>query len=161
MTSQPFPAPPSPASRRRARRATASIAAALALAACSTPFSGERVFTPSGDYGFPPTPADYTEPGDCQGGSRLAADEVNDPEYPRAAFRRGQQGWVVLRLDVDAEGVTRNVEVLESQPRTGPFDRAARRTVRDWRFQPPGEPGLTRCVVVLDYRLGAGRIGLP
>lgn len=138
---------------------SACALAVLAAVACSTPFSGEPVFKPKSDYGFPPTPAAYTEAGDCQGGSRLAALELAEPEYPRAAFRRGQQGWVALRLDVDPEGRTRNVKVIDSQP-DGPFDGAARRTVRSWRFQPPGEPGLSRCVVVLDYRLGKGRIGL-
>lgn len=118
-----------------------------------------KVFVPKSDYGFPPTPANYTEPGDCQGGSRLAARELAEPEYPRAAFRRGQQGWVVLRLDVAPDGRTRNVEVADAQP-DGPFNAAARRTVRSWTFEPPGEPGLSRCVVVLDYRLGKGRIGL-
>ena len=73
--------------------------------------------------GFPPDPSAYSEPGDCQGGSRLAAVKVEDPEYPSAAFRRGQQGWVALRLDVDEKGRTRNVQVLESQP-IGPFDGA-------------------------------------
>jgi TonB family protein len=133
--------------------------AALLLAACASPFGGDKPFTPRSDYGLPPEPAAYSQPGDCQGGSRLAAVDVKDPEYPARAFRRGQQGWVALRLDVDPEGRTRRVEVIDSQP-IGPFDAAARETVRSWLFEPPGEPGLTRCVVVLDYRLGVGRIGL-
>ncbi len=134
--------------------------AVVSLAACSVPIvGGDKPFVPRSDYGFPPTPTAYSAPGDCQGGSRLAARDVAEPEYPRAAFRRGQQGWVALRLDVDPEGRTRNVRVVDSQPE-GPFDGAARKTVRSWRFEPPGEPGLSRCVVVLDYRLGVGRIGL-
>lgn len=140
-------------------RLTVAVLALAALAAC-VPGRHGAVFHPRSDYGIPPTPADYTEPGDCQGGSRLAAQEVDEPDYPAAAFRRGQQGWVVVRLDVDAEGRTRNVRVVDSQP-DGPFDGAARAAVRGWRFEPPGEPGLTRCIVVLDYRLGVGRIGLP
>jgi TonB family protein len=138
------------------------LAAPLAVLAtgCGVPFvGGPDVFTPRSDYGFPPTPSDYTEPGDCQGGSRLAARDLAEPEYPGGAFRRGQQGWVVVRLDVDPEGRTRNVRVVAAQPE-GPFNGAARATVRSWRFEPPGEPGLERCVVVLDYRLGVGRIGL-
>lgn len=142
------------------RRLAVLCALALSLAGCGVPFvSGGDVFYPKSDYGFPPTPTDYTQPGDCQGGSRLAADDIADPKYPARAFRHGQQGWVVLRIDVAPDGRTRNVKVVDSQPK-GPFDAAARRTVRSWRFQPPGEPGLTRCVVVLDYRLGVGRIGL-
>lgn len=139
-------------------RAFTLLLAVAALAACAlTPRSD--IFTPKSDYGIPPVPAAYAKPGDCQGGSRLAAKKVEDPEYPRLAYRRGQQGWVVVRLDVDAAGRPRNVKVIDALPQ-GVFDRAARATVRDWRFQPPGEAGLERCVVVLDYRLGVGRIGL-
>lgn len=144
----------------RLARAAALVLIGL-LAACSAlPGGGGRgVFVPQSDYGLPPQPSRYTEPGDCSGGSRLAALEVNDPEYPSRAFSRGQQGWVVVRLDVDAEGRTRNVRVIDAEP-DGVFERAARATVRGWTFEPPGEPGLSRCVVVLDYRLGQGRIGL-
>jgi TonB family protein len=137
------------------RRGLAAAAAAAALAACA---GGDKPFVPSGDYPLPPNPRDYVEPGDCRGGSRLAGLDLAEPEYPRRAFRRGQQGWVALRLDVTPAGVTENVEVVASEP-GGAFDRAARRTVRSWTFEPPGEPGVTRCVVVLDYRLGEGRIG--
>ena len=127
----------------------------LVLSACA---SGQSVFVPKSDWGIPPTPRDYTEPGDCKGGSRLAAREVDDPVYPPRAFKRGQQGWVALRLDVAPDGRTRNVKVVDALP-SGPFNRNARRTVQNWTFQPPGEPGLTKCVVILDYRLGVGRIG--
>ncbi len=131
----------------------------LALSACGVPFTRPDVFVPRSDYGFPPEPGSYSGPGDCQGGSRLAARDLAEPEYPAGAFRRGQQGWVVVRLDVEPDGRTRNVSVIDAQPE-GPFDGAARATVRSWLFEPPGEPGLERCVVVLDYRLGVGRIGL-
>jgi TonB family protein len=135
------------------------VLSTMLFAAACVPFGGPDVFVPKSDYGFPPTPSAYSEPGDCQGGSRLAARDLEEPEYPPSAWKHGQQGWVVLQLDVDPEGRTRRVRVIDSQPK-GPFDRAARATVRSWRFEPPGEPGLERCVVVLDYRLGVGRIGL-
>ncbi len=146
---------------------TALVACGLALSACAVPGTSpsasapsvKRPFVPKSDYGFPPTPSKYAQVGDCQGGSRLAGINVEDPPYPARAFRRGQQGWVALRLDVDASGRTRNVTVIDSLPR-GPFDGAARKAVRAWRFEPPGGEGLTRCVVVLDYRLGVARIGL-
>lgn len=139
------------------RRFALVFAAVFLLAACLS--GGDDVFVPQSDYGLPPVPSAYAEPGDCQGGSRLEAVRVEEPEYPGRAFARGLQGWVVLRLDVDPEGRPRRVRVLEAQP-GGVFERAARRTVRNWRFAPPGEPGLERCVVVLDFRLGQGRIGL-
>lgn len=133
---------------------------ALLLTACAADVGrlGADVFVPRSDYGLAPRTDAYSQPGDCAGGSRLAALEVNPPEYPDRAFKAGQQGWVVVRLDVTAAGLTDNVEVVDAQP-SGPFDRVSVRTVRDWRFQPPGGQGLTRCVVVLDYRLGVGRIG--
>ena len=137
-----------------------AVLALSALGAACVPFHRDDVFYPKSDYGIPPETTAYSEPGDCQGGSRLAAVDLAEPEYPRGAFRKGQQGWVVVRLDVDVDGKTRNVKVIDAQPR-GPFDGAARRTVRSWRFEPPGEPGLERCVVILDFRLGTGRIGLP
>ncbi len=134
-------------------------AAALAFAAAGCAGGGRDVFVPQSDYGIPPESNEYSEPGDCEGGSRLAAVSLDEPEYPRRAFRNGVQGWVVVRLDVGADGRTSNVEIVESQP-TNAFNREARRTVRNWVFEPPGEPGLERCVVVLDFRLGQARIGL-
>jgi TonB family protein len=134
------------------------LAGAL-LAAC-VPFGHSRVFIPKSDYGIPPNPKAYSKTGDCQGGSKLAAAHLEQPEYPAAAWRRGQQGWVVVRLDVDPRGRTHNVHVADSQP-VGPFDLAAVGTVLSWKFMPPGGKGLKRCIVVLDYRLGVGRIGLP
>lgn len=141
--------------------ALACLCLAALAAGCSVPnpLRGPDIFVPKSDYGIPPTPKSYTEPGDCQGGSKLAALKVKDPEYPAAAFKRGQQGWVVVRLNVKPDGRTAKVKVIDALPK-GPFDRAAAATVRRWRFQPPGEPGLQRCVVVLDYRLGHARIGL-
>lgn len=135
------------------------LAAAALFAATGCAGGGQDVFVPRSDYGIPPQSNAYSEPGDCEGGSRLAAVSLDEPEYPRRAFRNGVQGWVVVRLDIDAEGATRNVEIVDAQP-TNAFNRAARRTVRGWVFEPPGEPGLERCVVVLDFRLGHARIGL-
>lgn len=127
----------------------------LALSACG----GGRVFVPRSDYGLAPEPRAYTEPGDCRGGSRLRAIALEPPEYSRRAFRSGQQGWVVVRVDISPQGRTRNVRVLDAQP-SGPFEGSARKAARGWRFEPPGGEGLSRCVVVLDFRFGVGRVGL-
>lgn len=131
------------------------------LAACAPGegrIGGGKVFVPRMDFGIAPEPLDYAAPGDCQGGSQLAAVDVSEPEYPRRAFNNGQQGWVVVRLDVDEDGRARKVKVLDAEP-TNAFNRNARKTVRTWRFAPPAEP-LEGCVVVLDYRFGVARIGL-
>jgi TonB family protein len=139
-------------------RACSALIAGAMLAAC-IPFHHGRVFVPRSDYPIAPNAKSYTKPGDCQGGSKLAAEHLEQPKYPAAAWRRGQQGWVVVRLDVDAKGKTHNVHIADAQP-AGPFDLTAVGTVLSWQFQPPGGKGLKRCIVVLDYRLGVGHIGL-
>lgn len=136
-------------------RALACLAV-LCLAACVGPNS---VFVPRSDFGVAPDAQSYTEPGDCRGGARLRAVELKPPQYGRRNFRLGQQGWVVARLDVRPDGRTRRVEIVDAQP-WGPFNAQARRAIKAWRFAPPGEAGLSRCVVVLDFRFGVARIGL-
>lgn len=138
----------------RQRAACAILMASLA--ACST--GSAKVFVPRSDYGLAPDARAYAEPGDCRGGAQLAAVDIPEPDYPRRAFRQGQQGWVVLRLDIDAEGRAHNVRVVDAQP-AGPFEGRARQNVREWRFEPPGSGPLTNCIVVLDYRLGRASIG--
>jgi TonB family protein len=51
----------------------------------------------------------------------------NDPKAP--------QGYVVVQFDVDAQGQTRNVEVVKSEP-PGFKDDAVARAVRRWRYRP-------------------------
>lgn len=36
--------------------------------------------------------------------------------YPRRALYAGQEGWVLFKVDIDAEGKTTNLEVLDSSP---------------------------------------------
>ncbi len=139
----------------RGVRTAMMLLAGVALGGCL----GGDVFVPRSDFGLAPEPQSYTEPGDCQGGSRLRAVELAPPDYSRRAFRTGSQGWVVVRLDVNTDGETDHVRVVDAQPR-GVFEGSALKAARSWRFEPPGEPGLTRCIVVLDFRFGVGRIGL-
>lgn len=137
------------------------ICVCLVLVACESGvgrIGGGKVFVPRVDFGIAPDVKSYTQPGACQGGAQLAAVDVSPPEYPRRAFNNGQQGWVVVRLDVDAEGRTRNVTVLDAEP-LSVFNAVSKRTVKSWVFAPPQQP-LTGCVVVLDYRFGVARIGL-
>ena len=57
------------------------------------------------------------------------------PEYPRMARRLGEEGTVLLRVFVSAQGAPETIELHRSSgsPR---LDRAARETVRSWRFVP-------------------------
>jgi TonB family protein len=57
------------------------------------------------------------------------------PEYPREAWRRGQEGWVDIELTVNPGGRVTDAKVVASQPR-GLFERAALRAVRQWEFEP-------------------------
>lgn len=71
-----------------------------------------------------------------------AAQPVNpvQPDYPAAALRAGEEGRVLLRVDVGADGKPTDVQIAE---RSGSrdLDRAAQRAVRDWTFQPAMRDG--------------------
>jgi len=57
------------------------------------------------------------------------------PVYPEIARRRGQQGRVVLHVNVSAEGMPVTVTVAESSGYTS-LDAAALAAVQQWRFVP-------------------------
>lgn len=67
-------------------------------------------------------------------GARVAA-ENRPPEYPFAARRRGLEGRVLLRVEVDRAGAVERVTVTGSSGH-GLLDEAARRAVGEWRFLP-------------------------
>jgi len=62
------------------------------------------------------------------------------PDYPREARRRGEQGDVVLELEVAADGTVSKVRVVQS-PGFPLLDEAAVRAVRDARFVPASAGG--------------------
>ncbi|MCP9760931.1 energy transducer TonB [Aquitalea sp. S1-19] len=57
------------------------------------------------------------------------------PSYPERSRERGEEGRVVLRVEVGADGRVRDIAILQSSgfPR---LDRAARDAVERWRFTP-------------------------
>lgn len=64
------------------------------------------------------------------------------PEYPMSALGNQIEGYVLLRFTVTETGSVADPEVLRSDP-PGVFDRAARRSVLRWKYQPQlagGEP---------------------
>jgi protein TonB len=64
------------------------------------------------------------------------------PSYPIAAIRAGQQGTVVLRVQVDADGRPAGV-AIERSSGSRVLDNAARQQVlRHWRFVPAKVDGL-------------------
>ena len=77
------------------------------------------------------------------------------PDYPREAFRAGEQGRVLLSVQVGADGVPTDVQVAESS-RSRDLDRAAVEAVRKWRFEPAldnGQAVASTVQVPIDFTL--------
>lgn len=71
--------------------------------------------------------------------------------YPREARRRGIEGYVVLRLRVDARGRVEDAVVVEAEP-DNVFDRSAKRAVLAYRFD-PARSGGSAVASTLEQRL--------
>lgn len=81
--------------------------------------------------------------------------ESYQPEYPAAAARRRQEGWVDVRFTVDVDGSVRDVEAIDSAG-GNVFNRPAIAAVSRWRFQPAldnGVPVKTVLVQRINFRL--------
>ena len=79
------------------------------------------------------------------------------PTYPPEAFRAGEEGTVLVRVDVDASGNPTNVDVAR---RSGSreLDRAALDAVRKWRFDPAikdGKPVAASAEVPVEFKLAS------
>lgn len=75
------------------------------------------------------------------------------PAYPASAMRRGETGTVLLRVDVDTDGVPRKVSI-EHRSGSRALDRAAVDAVRRWRFHPAqrdGQPVPASLMVPIDF----------
>lgn len=152
-TSKPTPAKPhvpTPTPATPAIEATASTSTPTATAPAATtiaaPSSGpsSALGTASGQNG--------------QGGvldavskARFDADYLHNPAppYPPQARRMSEEGKVILRVEVSAEGRAANVEIKTSSG-SARLDESALRTVRSWRFIPAkrGETAVDSWVLV-------------
>jgi len=110
---------------------------AIMLSGCAT----KDVFKPKSAYPPDPWVKGYSNPDDCLGGEKLAARNFELPKYPRRSFNSGRQGWVIMRLDVNAKGFTENIDVERSVP-DGLFEGVSRNAIKNWTFQPPKDGGL-------------------
>ncbi|MEW9798383.1 energy transducer TonB [Alteromonas sp. CYL-A6] len=63
-----------------------------------------------------------------------------DPAYPAEAARDGIEGWVALRFTIDPLGAVRDIEIVDAAPKRI-FDRAARRALAKWKYQPKRQDG--------------------
>ena len=130
------------------------FAVMFSLAACQS----TDVFNPKSHYPPDPWVKGYSNPDDCLGGEKLAGLKFDLPEYPKAAFRSGRQGWTIVRLDVNSLGETENVEIERALPERH-FGDASRRAVEKWQFQPPKDGALKNCRVLIRYRFGTVTLG--
>ncbi len=120
------------------------------LQACA---SGPPQFKPRSQYPPDPWVKGYANPDDCLGGERLAARNIPLPDYPNKALKRGNQGWVIVKLDIGVGGDVLNVISERSVP-PGVFEKHTLNQVKTWRFDPPKGGGLQNCRVLIRYRLG-------
>ena len=83
--------------------------------------------------------------------ARFDADYLHNPAppYPPQSRRMSEEGKVILRVEVSAEGRPENVEIKTSSG-SGRLDESALRTVRSWRFIPAkrGETAVSSWVLV-------------
>lgn len=63
-----------------------------------------------------------------------------NPLYPPRALARGIEGWVLLRFTISPQGATKDIEVLDANPK-GYFERAATNAVEKYRYKPRIEDG--------------------
>lgn len=56
------------------------------------------------------------------------------PEYPKGAEKRGIEGWVNVKFDVDASGNVISPTVVEASP-PGIFDAAAIEALSKWKYE--------------------------
>ena len=89
------------------------------------PKSLERAAADTKPSSEPTRPEDY----------KLVQTRYEPPRYPRAAQRRGIEGWADVEFIVRADGTPDQIAVVESQP-GAVFDSAAIDAVRDWRYEP-------------------------
>lgn len=63
-----------------------------------------------------------------------------DPTYPRLSRRSGEEGSVLARLELDAEGRVHSVTIVESSGHER-LDEAVRTALATWSFEPAREDG--------------------
>lgn len=62
--------------------------------------------------------------------------ERRKPRYPTSGSFAGQQGYTLVQYDIDENGTTGNIRVVESWPGEV-FDNAVINAIKSWKFKPP------------------------
>jgi protein TonB len=116
----PSPSPPASISAVAGPPATAPAAAAQTPVTAATALASPRIELPSSD-----------------------ADYLNNPPpaYPSLSMRMGEQGKVVVRVLIGADGVPQKAELHTSSGFLR-LDRAAMDTAMKWRYSPGKRGGV-------------------
>ncbi len=105
----------------------------------------------------PAAPAPRPAPPPSTGETRDAAVTTPPvPEYPIAAARNHQEGWVEVEFTVGPDGTVANAHVIASQP-SRTFDREAIAAVQRAKFQPKlenGQPVASTLRRRIEFKLG-------
>lgn len=138
MATAPVPAPPSPSPAVVAAQDVPSIPVAVDAAAPvpSEPVSAAALDAPSSGAS-PGAGGDVAGSGDDGDRTAQDADYLTNPapEYPLASRLLGEEGRVLVRALVDAQGLPLEVR-LEKGSGHERLDRSAVAVVRRWKFRP-------------------------
>jgi len=84
---------------------------------------------------------------DAQGYIEVIPYDTRRPNVPEVAWQNKINGWVLVAFRVTAQGTTRDVRVLDANPR-GVFEDAVVSAVRDWRYRVNFYGSASRSVVL-------------
>lgn len=135
-TAKPLPAPLRPAGRPDLALPAPPAAATTANPATAGTATGSSAPASAGAGALQTTDAgSASDAGFSSADWRAGSLDNPAPVYPERARARGEEGRVVLRVEVGADGRVRDISILHSSgfPR---LDRAARDAVERWRFTP-------------------------
>ena len=145
----PVPPPPKPVPRQPVVRQQAPrpVAKPDPIAAPNAPM-GVAEAVPAPVTEAPPTPAAPPAPPSPPAPPRIELPSSNagylnnpKPTYPAISRRLGEQGKVVLRVFIDAEGSPQQIEIRQSSGYER-LDQQALDAVRRWRFVPGKRNGV-------------------
>ena len=84
---------------------------------------------------------------DAQGFIEVIPYDTRRPNVPDVAYQNRISGWVLVAFRVDANGSTRDVRVLDANPR-GVFEEKVVAAVSDWKYRVNFYGGATGSVVL-------------
>ena len=143
------PTKPARASTVRGKKVPATPVAVLTAAVTAPAPSAFAVASQPASPAVAAPPPAATSPAVV--GARFDADYLRNPApvYPQTSRRLGEEGRVVLRIRVSAEGLPLDIEIRHSSGFRR-LDEAARAAVEHWRFVPArrGETAIESSVLV-------------